>query len=93
MKTEKTDLLFKLDETRRLVETLFVENTSLEEKVKNLEVELSLVRTQIDRMFSAKLDDVLSAQKPIFDKTGLGYVVSFGTSSSKVSRSSIVFVP
>ena len=45
MKTEKTDLLFKLDETRRLVETLVVENTSLEEKVKNLEVELSQART------------------------------------------------
>ena len=39
--TEKVDLLVKLDETTRLVETLVVENTSLEEKVKNLEVELS----------------------------------------------------
>ena len=93
VKTEKADLLVKLDKTTRLIETLIVENTSLEEKVKNLEVKLSLARTQIDRMFSAKLDDVLSAQKPIFDKTGLGYVVSFGPSSSKASRSSIVFVP
>ena len=50
VKTEKTDLLVKLDETRRLVETLFVENTSLEENVKNLEVELSQARTQIKRM-------------------------------------------
>ena len=82
MKTEKTDLLVKLDETRRLVETLVVENTSLEEKVKNLEVELSQARTQIERMSSAKLDKVLSAQKPCFDKTGLGYVVSSGPSSS-----------
>ena len=41
VKIEKTDLLVKLDETTRLVETLVVENTSLEEKVKNLEVELS----------------------------------------------------
>ena len=40
VKTEKADLLVKLDETTRLVETLVVENTSLEEKVKNLEVEL-----------------------------------------------------
>ena len=44
-KTEKTDLLVKLDETTRLVETLVVENTSLEKKVKNPEVELSQVRT------------------------------------------------
>ena len=41
VKTEKTDLLVKLDETTRLVETLVVENNSLEEKVKNLEVEHS----------------------------------------------------
>ena len=41
VKTEKVDLLVKLDETIRLVETLVVENTSLEEKVKNLDVELS----------------------------------------------------
>ena len=41
VKTEKAELLVKLDETTRLVETLVVENTSLEEKVKNLEVELS----------------------------------------------------
>ena len=40
VKTKKVDLLVKLDETTRLVETLVVENTSLEEKVKNLEVEL-----------------------------------------------------
>ena len=60
VKTEKADLLVKLDETTRLVETFVVENTSLEEKVKNLEVELSQARTQIERMSSAKLDEVLS---------------------------------
>ena len=76
VKTEKVDLLVKLDETTRLVETLVEENTSLEEKIKNLEVEFSQARTQIERMSNAKLDEVLSAQKPSFDKTGLGYVVS-----------------
>ena len=58
-----------------MVETLVVKNTSLEKKVKNLEVEHSQARTQIERMSSAKLDEVLSAQKPSFDKTGLGYAV------------------
>ena len=62
--------------TTRLVETLVVENTSLDEKFKNLEVELSQARTQIERISSAKLDEVLSAQKPSFDKIGLGYVDS-----------------
>ena len=55
-----------------MVETLVGENTSLEEKVKNLKVEFSQARTQIERMSSAKLDEVLSAQKPSFDNTGLG---------------------
>ena len=44
-KIEKADQLVKLDETTRLVETLVVKNTSLEEKVKNLEVEHSQART------------------------------------------------
>ena len=61
VKTEKTDLLVKLDETTRLVETLVMENTSLEENVNNFKVELSQARTQVERMSSAKLDEVLSA--------------------------------
>ena len=89
VKTEKADLLVKLDETIRLVETLVMENTSLEEKVKNLEVELSQVRTQIDRMSSAKIDEVLSSS----DKTSLGYAVSSGPSSSTASGSKTIFVP
>ena len=89
VKTEKADLLVKLDETIRLVETLVMENTSLEEKVKNLEVELSQVRTQIDRMSSAKIDEVLSSS----DKTSLGYVVSSGPSSSTAPGSKTIFVP
>ena len=69
-----------------------MENTSLEEKVKNLEVELGQARTQIERMSNAKLDEVLSAQKPSSEKTGLGYAVSSGPSSSTASRSKTVFV-
>ena len=41
VKTEKADLLVKLDETTRLVKTFVLENTSLEEKVKNFKVELN----------------------------------------------------
>ena len=44
-------------------------------------------------MSSAKLDEVLSAQKPSFDKASLGYVDSSGPSSSTASGSKIVFVP
>ena len=70
-----------------------MENTSLEENVKNLEVELGQARTQIERMSSAKLDEILSAQKPNSDKTGLEYVVSFDPSSSTASGSKTIFVP
>ena len=70
-----------------------MENTSLEEKVKNLEVELSQARTQIERMSSVKLDEVLSAQKRSFCKTDLGYVVSSSHSSSTASGLRTVFVP
>ena len=69
-----------------------MENTSLEEKVKNLEVKLSQTRTQIKRMSSAKLDKVLSAQKPSSDKTGLGYAVSSSLSSTDFG-SKTIFVP
>ena len=93
VKIEKVDLLVKPDETTRLVETLVVENTLLEEKVKNLEVEISQVRTQIERMSSAKLDEVLSAQNPSFDKAGLGYVDSSSPSFSTAYGSKTVFVP
>ena len=64
-----------------------MENTSIEEKVKNLEVELSQARTQIERMSSAKLDEELSAQKPSSNKTGLGFAISSNPSSSMVSES------
>ena len=44
-------------------------------------------------MYSAKLDEVLSAQKPSSDKTGLGYDVSSGPSSCMASGSMTVFMP
>ena len=69
-----------------------MENASLEEKVKNLEVELSQARTQIKRMPSANLDEILSAQKSSSNKTGLRYAISSDLSSSTVSRSRTVFV-
>ena len=69
-----------------------MENTSLEEKVKNLEVELSQARTQIEKMSSAKLDEILSAQKSSSDKTGLGYAISSSPSSSMAFGSKTVFV-
>ena len=61
VKTEKPNLLVKLDKTTRLVETLVMENTSLDEKVNNFKVELSQAETKIERMSNAKFNEVLSA--------------------------------
>ena len=44
-------------------------------------------------MSSAKLDEVLNAQKPSSDKTGLGYAISSSPFSSTASGSRIVFMP
>ena len=93
VKTEKVELLIKLNETTRLVETFVVENTTLKEKIKNLEVKLSQARTQIERMSSANLDEVLRAQKPSSDMAGLGYVDSPDPFSSIAFGSKTIFVP
>ena len=45
VKIEKANMLVKLDETTRLVETFVVENTSLDEKVNNFK--LSLVKLEL----------------------------------------------
>ena len=46
------------------------------ERVKNLELELFVVREQTNRFASSKLDHMLSVQKSLLDKTGLGFVYS-----------------
>ena len=47
----------------------------------------------MERMSSAKLDEVLNAQKPSSDKTSLGYVVSSSPLLFHASGSRTVFVP
>ena len=44
-------------------------------------------------MSNAKLNEILSAQKPSSDKTGLGYAISSDPTSSMASRSRTIFVP
>ena len=46
------------------------------DKVKNVELELSVAREQTDRFASSKLDHILSVQKSPSNKTGLGFVES-----------------
>ena len=69
------------------------------DKVKNLELELSIAREQTNRSASSKLDHMLSIQKSPLDKTSLGFENSISmsetnstnfVSSSKPPKSEIV---
>ena len=70
----------KLFNANELINSVKIENVSLIEKVKSLEFELSIVRKQLDRSSTSKLDDMLNIQKTIFDKTGLRFFESGSTS-------------
>ena len=65
------------------------ENMLLLDKVKNLELELSIAREQTDRSMSSKLDHIISVQKSPSDKTDLGFVESIFVSAPHLTN----FVP
>ena len=52
------------------------------DKVKNLELELSVTRKQTNRFASSKLEHMLSIQKSPLDKTGLGFEDSISVSET-----------
>ena len=72
----KKKLFVKLFDANELLNNVKTENMLLLDKVKNLELELSIAREQIDRPASSKLDHMLSVQKSPFDKTDLGFIES-----------------
>ena len=74
LELEKKTLLLKLFDANELVNSVKIENMSLLEKVKILELELFVVREQIDRNFTSKLDEMLHVHKYVSDKTSLGFV-------------------
>ena len=74
--TWKENFACELFDANELLNNVKTENMLLLDKVKNLELELSVTREQIDRSASSKLDHMLSAQKSPSDKTGLGFVES-----------------
>ena len=91
---EKKNLLVKLFDADELINAVKIDNMSLIENVKSLETELHVAKEQLERTFSYKLDNMLSVQKYLSDKTGLGYVK--GGSSSLVTHTKLVppvFVP
>ena len=64
----------KLFGANELLNNVKTENMLLLNKVKNLELELSIAREQTDRSASFKLDHMLSVQKSPLNKNGLGFV-------------------
>ena len=73
LELNKKNLLLKFFDANELINKVKTENMLLLNKVKNLELELSVAREQTNRSTSSKLDHMLSIQKSSLDKTGLGF--------------------
>ena len=65
----KKNLLVKLFDVNELLNNVKTENMLLLDKVKSLELDLSVARS-----VSSKLDQMLSVKKSLSDKSGLGFV-------------------
>ena len=78
---ENKNLLNLLD-VNELVNKVKTENIILLDKIKNLELELSVTRKQTSGSASSKLDHMLSIQKSYLDKSGLGFVDSIFVSET-----------
>lgn len=70
-----------IEEGNQVIGALRFENTTLVEKVKTLEAEITQARSKLERMSSSKIDEMLSVQK---SSNSLGY---YGSSSSTLIAS------
>ena len=62
LEQEKNNLLLKVFDANELLNSVKIENMSLLEKNKSLELEFSVAREQIDRTSTSKLDEMLHDQ-------------------------------
>ena len=76
LELDKKNFLLKLLDANELINKVKTENILLLNKIKNLELELSVAREQTNKSASSKLDHMLSVQKFPLDKSGLGFVDS-----------------
>ena len=60
LELEKKNLLLNLLDANELINKVKTENMMLVDKIKNLELELSVAREQTNRSASSKLDHMLS---------------------------------
>ena len=84
LELDKKNFLVKLFDATELLNNVKTENMFLLDKVKSLELDLSVARSA-----SSKLDQMLSVQKSSSDKIGLGYVESISVSAPHSTK----FVP
>ena len=84
---DREELSTKVDEANQIIGVLRFENNFLAVRTKKLEAKLFQVRAQLERTSSTKLDEMLSFQKVVSDKTSLGYDLS---SPNIASSSTIV---
>ena len=99
LELDKKNLLLKFFDANELIDRVKTENMVLLDKMKNLELELSIAREQTNMSVSSKRDHMLSIQKSPLDKIGLGFADSISVfethsinfvSSSEPSKSEIV---
>ena len=99
LELDKKNLLLKLFNANELINKVKTKNMLLLDKVKNLELELSITRKQTNRSANSKLNHVMSIQKSPLDKTDLDFEDSISVSkthftnfvfSSKPPKSEIV---
>ena len=76
LELDKKNLLIKLFDVNELLNNVKTENMLLLDKVKYLELDLSIARSA-----SSKLDQLLGVQKSPSDKSGLGFVESISVSA------------
>ena len=76
LKLDKKNLLVKLFDANELLNNVKTENMLLLDKVKSLELDLSVVRSA-----SSKLGQLLSVQKSPSDKSRLGFIESISVSA------------
>ena len=99
LELDKKNLLLKLFNANEMITKVKTENMLFLDKVKNLELELSVAIEQTNRSASSTLDHMLSVQKSPLDKTSLDFADSISVSethstnfvsSSKPLKSEIV---
>ena len=89
LEQEKKNLLLNFLDSNKLVNKVKAENIMLLDRIKNLELMLTVGREQSNRSTSSKLDHMLSIQKSPLDKSGLGFVDSIFVSETHSTN----FVP